>query len=127
MWGGRGGRGSRIFSRDRAKALRSRKRQSWGAAGAVGGAGWHPQGRRAQPVPGLHWPSLQHDEWANSLFPTASHKGLHHWMWGQGHRRRGEAILKDNPDAQPLHSQEGGPGLGAQCLGSLAQLGTSIC
>lgn len=52
--------------------------------------------------------------------PRLPHKGLGYTIGCGGPGAtggRGEAILKDNPDAQPLHSQEGGPGLGAQCLG----------
>ena len=86
------------------------------------GAGWHPQEGETSRCLGWHWPSLQHDEWANKgpLFPTASPQRpwLHHWMWGaRGHWRKRRGYSQRHPHAQPLHSQEGGPGLGAQCLG----------
>ena len=52
--------------------------------------------------------------------PRLPHKGLGYTIGCGGPGAtggRGEAILKDTPHAQPLHSQEGGPGLGAQSLG----------
>lgn len=52
--------------------------------------------------------------------PRLPHKGLGYTIGCGGPGAtggRGEAILKDTPHAQPLHSQEGGPGLGAQRLG----------
>lgn len=112
-----------------AKALRLQETAELGSGqGQWVGAGWHPQEGEPSRCLGWHWPSLQHDEWANKgpLFPTASPQRpwLHHWMWGaRGHWRKRRGYSQRHPPCPASAFPGRGPWAGGPVPWVQAQLG----